>query len=370
MAREGFFKVAAIIVAATVGDGVFALPYVFQQSGWLLGLFYLAALAGIVSVAHIVYLQTLEKVGEKERLLGLVKIYFGRAGFWIGFVAIVVGLILVLVAYLILGSRFIALSSPLIQPSWAFALFWIAVSLPIVLSDRHAVDLELLGVFATSLIIIFIFGAALPRVGFGGTPAINGKNILLPFGIILLALAGWTGVEPAYESRRRSRQTRTGGAGALAVGTFFAAALYVLFVTGVFGSGAAITSDTVSGLVGWPAWERLLISALGFAAIWTAYMPISREIKNALQKDLGWSETSTRLLLVAVPPLFVLAGVNNFFLIVSFVGGVFLTLQYMLIVAVGRRALALPPLKKILLDTVALVFLLAAVYSVYAFVVH
>src|SRR5258708_2304029 len=106
-ARTQFFEIAGIVAAATVGDGVFALPFVFYNAGWELSLFYLALLAFFVSTAHVVYLKALEAEGEKNRLLGLARKYFGQTGFWIGFLAIVVGLLLTLVAYLILGMQFI-----------------------------------------------------------------------------------------------------------------------------------------------------------------------------------------------------------------------------------------------------------------------
>src|SRR5258708_3740553 len=107
MKKGSGLKIAAIVAAATVGDGGFALPFVFYQAGWLVGVAYLVVLSAFVITAHVVYLKTLEKVGEKERLLGLSKIYLGSGGFWIGFFAIVLGLLLTLVAYLILGTQFI-----------------------------------------------------------------------------------------------------------------------------------------------------------------------------------------------------------------------------------------------------------------------
>src|SRR5271170_2025604 len=97
---KNFLKIAAILAAATIGDGIFALPYVFKESGWLLGLFYLALLTAIVVVAHVVYLKTLEQVDEQERLLGLTKKYLGNWGFAAGFFSIVAGLLLSLVAIL------------------------------------------------------------------------------------------------------------------------------------------------------------------------------------------------------------------------------------------------------------------------------
>src|SRR5580698_4140751 len=94
--------IAAIVAAATIGEGVFAVPYIVQSSGWLIALGYFIAVIAVVSAAHILYLRTLAATDEKQRLLGLARKYFGGTGFWIGFVAIVIGLLLSFVAYLIL----------------------------------------------------------------------------------------------------------------------------------------------------------------------------------------------------------------------------------------------------------------------------
>ena len=118
------FTIAAVVAAATIGEGVFALPYIIQESGWVLTLCYFVALIAAVSAAHIIYLRTLTAVNEKERLLGLAKKYFGSAGFWTGFIAIVMGLLLGFVAYLVLGTQFLEILFPGIPAAVAFAVFW------------------------------------------------------------------------------------------------------------------------------------------------------------------------------------------------------------------------------------------------------
>jgi amino acid permease len=365
---KSFFTVAAILAAATVGDGVFALPYVFYTSGWLLGLIYLAFLAAIVIAAHAVYLRVLEGEDEKERLLGLAEKYFGKWGFGIGFFSIVAGLLLALVAILVLGAKFLMLLFPAAPGFLALIVFWMLVSTPLLLRDGRVVGLELVGIICTSAIIIFVFAVAWPHVSFSGTPAVSSANAFLPFGVILFALAGWTGIEPAYETRKKWNM-KSSSVAALAAGTIFAAILYVLFVMGILGSGATVTPDTLSGLANWPAWERIALALLGFLAVWTVSMPISREVKNSLEKDLGWNPFVAKLLIMFVPLLSVLAGFNNFLLVVSLAGGLFISLQYLLMISVGRRALALARPQKFLMDTLALIFILAAVYEIYYFIV-
>ncbi len=364
------FKIAGLVAAATVGDGIFALPYIFYEAGWLLCLFYMVALAGLVILAHSVYLATLEKVGEKERLLGLARIYLGESGFWIGFFAIVMGLLLTLLAYLLLGTQFIHLALPSVGEQYAFVAFWAFISIPLFLDNRHAADLEFFGIIATTVIVLLIFFTAIPHVVFGGIPAINTKDIFLPFGVILFSLAGWTSIEPVYEARKKGKGFGGRPWMSLALGTGIAAVLFAMFAAGILGSSSVITPDTASGLAAWPFWKKEMLAIMGLIAVGTVYIPISREIRNSLEKDLHWNTVASRATILFLPPLLIALGLNNFLAVIGLVGGLFLSMQYLLIVSVGRRALAPGPAKKFFLDLAAAIFILAAVYELYQFVVH
>src|SRR6266481_1956106 len=356
--KRGFLKVALVMAAATVGDGVFALPYVFLKSGWALGLAYFALLGAFVAFVHVIYFKTLERVDEKERLLGLTKKYFGARGFWVGFLIIVIGLLLSLVAILILGAKFLELLFPVIPPLAAIIIFWFIFALPLLLADGRVIGLELVGIVCTAAIIVFVFAAAWPGAGFGSAPPVRLTYAFLPFGVILFSLAGWTGVEPAYEIAKR--EGKSAPVAGVVLGTIFALILYVFFVTGILGSSFIVSPDTLSGLVSWPLWERTVFALLGFVSVWTISMPISREIRNSLDRDLRWNPLVTKFLILFAPLLVLLAGFNNFLLVVGFVGGLFLSLQYVLIILIGRRTLPLSSMKKYFLDATAVIFTLAA----------
>jgi amino acid permease len=366
--KGSFFKIAAIILAATIGEGVFALPYVFYKSGWALGLLYLAVLAAIVIFAHLIYLRTLESEGEKERLLGLVKKYLGNAGFWFGIVVIVIGLLLAVVAYLIIGPKFIELAFPWISPSAAFVIFWFLIAVPVLVTNSRAVELEVVGIVFVAGILLFVFATALPHATLMLVPALSPGNLFLPFGIILLTLTGWTGIEPAYESGKKMKKSWL--AAGVVAGTLLAGILYVLFVAGIFGSAGKITADTISGIQNWAEWKRLVVAALGLFAIGTGAVPLTHEIRNAFEKDMHWHPRAAQAIIIFLPPIAVLSGFNQFAVVLGLAGGCFIALQYLLILLVGRRALVLSAIQKFLLDAVALVFILAAVYEVYGFVVH
>jgi amino acid permease len=367
---KGFF-IAAIVAAATIGEGVFALPYIIQTAGWLLTLCYFMVLIAAVSVAHVIYLRTLAAVDEKDRLLGLAQKYFGRTGFWIGFIAIVVGLLLGFVAYLVLGAQFLGILIPGLSPAVALGVFWIFLACLVWGSEGKIAGLEIGGVALITCAIFFIFFSGRPDLAFMDLPLVLSRNIFLPFGAVLFSLAGWTSVEQVYElahgdaTRKKVTMFWMFVAGAAA-----ATLLYWLFAFGVIGGASQVAMDTVSGIGGWPAWRKDILAIIGLVSICVVSLPLAREMRGAMEKDLKWSPFISRAIIIGLPIAVVLAGFTNFLTIVSVAGGIFISTQYLLIISVGRRTLALTAREKFLLDALAVVFVAAAVYEVASFVVH
>lgn len=364
-----FLREAGVITATTLGAGVFALPYVFLRSGWATSLFYFLILGGIVVGAHVLYWRTLDKVGEKKRLLGLTRLSLGRVWYWVGILSVVVGLLLVLVIYLILANRFIHLFWP--SASWTVGLlgFWLVSVLPLLFKERRFLKLEVFGVlFIIAIIFVVFSGISLEGV-LARAHAVDFslEGLFLPFGIVLFSFAGWTAIEPLYAARRERALSTRSFSTSIIIGTLLTAALYLLFVAGIFGSAAEITDDAISGLYNWPFWRISILGVLGLFALWTSYMPIAFEVKNSLVHDLGWGGWPSLALVVFAPLALVLAGLNNFLGAVGLTGGIFASLQYVLIVLVAQRVLRLRGIKNFLSNLIVVVFLLAAVYEVYFF---
>ncbi len=367
------FTIAAIVAAATIGEGVFAVPYIIQASGWLIASGYFVAVIAIVSVVHILYLRTLAAVDEKERLLGLARKYFGATGFWIGFVAIVVGLLLGFVAYLVLGTQFLQILFPGMLSGFALAIFWILFACIVWGSEGRIAWFEALGIALISFAIFFIFFSGHPVTFLNNVPFSIPGGFLLPFGVVIFALAGWTSVEPVYEfayKKGNGRKLVAPTAFALfALGTALAGLLYWLFAAGVISTVPHVAADTVSGITTWPLWRKDILAVVGLLSICVVSVPIAREIRGAMEKDLGWNSIFSRVAIVLLPLAAVLSGFNNFLAIVGISGGVFISTQYLLIISVGRRTLALSAREKVLLDIVAIVFVCFAVYEIWHFVV-
>lgn len=366
---KAFLWAAGLMAATTFGAGLFALPYVFLKAGWLTGIFYLGALSGVVAFVQDLYRESLDAVDGRERLMGLSRTYLGL--FWQRLAPLIIfaSLVLALLVYLILADRFIKLIFPDIG-IWGVLLFWLAGSAPIILKLRRFVAFEMLGVVMMAGIVLLIAFGINDITGFSRAPALDLKNAFLPFGAVLFSLAGWTAVEPILDYERLRRISPRASRKGMAVGVCIAAALYLIFVAGIFGSAAKITDDTLSGATNFPQWKFLSVIILGLVALWTSYMPIALEIHNGLEKDFRWPAFIRLATVVFVPPLLFFLGLSNFIAILGLAGGAFLGLNYLLIILVARKVLRLGPARNFFALLFAGLFILAAVYEVYYFVVQ
>lgn len=366
MSFKNFFSGLGIIIAATIGAGLFTLPIIFKQAGWGTTTAYLVVFSGVLTYAHSLYWRT--RVAEKTdlSLLGLVRKEFGPRTQKVAFLAIVGGLILTLVIYLILGAKFLGLLFPL--EGWPAFIFWILASLPLLFSIKRFAELENLGTVLKAGIIIIIFFAALNPGALFSTPSFEAGKAFLPFGAILFALAGWTAIEPAMAAAGEEKfGTKTKWL--LVLGTVISATLYLFFVMSIFGSANSITPDTISGLAGWPVWRRWAILALGIFATWTAYLSISLEAKNSLGKGSNWKDSSAVAAVVFGPLLLLWAGLDNLMGAIGLTGGLFLSVQYIFIILLAKKKLKLCGFEDFASAFLVAVFLVGALYEIYYFAV-
>ncbi len=363
---KAIFGSAGVLVATTIGAGIFALPYVFLKAGWFLGLFYLVALSAILYEIHALFARASLEGRGRSGLTGLLAKHFGRTAAGLGSVAIAGGLLLALVVYLILSSGFVELLG-FQGGSTGVLVFWLAATLPIALNPRRFAWAEAIGAIAIAALIGIVFLNA-TSLSFGAAPLADWSNALLPFGPVLFALTGWTAIEPMRDYHEKTKSVKR-FLPALRSGTAGIAVLYLMFAMGILGSGLPIAPNTVSGLAGWPDGLRFVFGILGLIALWTSYVPIGREIKNALAVDLAWPSYAASTIVFLTPPLLFSLGLTSFLAVVGLAGGIFLSVQYLLIALVCREASRPNPNERIFLNFATALFLLAAVYEVYHFIV-
>lgn len=329
---------AALLSSLIIGAGMFALPYLFNASGILIGVFYLIAAAFIFTLIHLRYADIIEHTSGRHRFAGYARFYFGKAGFWLGAVVTGLGLILVLTAYLSLGPVFLELLIPAMGDSLSFYLFWGVGAAAILASLNRLKNFEFLATLGMLVIILVLFSLGLGKGDVTNLLSFNPALIFLPYGAVLFALYG----RPAISSLKTYfednnlpfRNLRK----AIILGTALPAGFYLLFAMGIIWlSPQGVTPDSLSGLLLAPSGIVALIGVLGIFAIWTSYFLLGFEVRDILRYDFKLPSFLAILLTIASPLILYLAGLRNFIELITITGGVFLALESIMVILMHQK---------------------------------
>lgn len=334
---------ASLLASTIVGAGMFALPYAFAKAGILSGLFYLLFFSLVVILIHLMYADIIVRTSENHRFLGYAKIYFGRVGFWLAFLISVIGAIFALTIYLILSVSFVNLIGGGIA-AWSDIYkvfgFWALGSIVIFININKLTISEFLILVLTTLIILAIFfygGINFEQIL--AMPLMNLNNFFSPYGAALFALSGGVVIPTVLGYFRNNGKSLKKAKLPIVLGSLAPVVIYFLFIVGVWKLSKEVSKDAVSGLINYlPFLFLIALGVLGAISLWSTYIVIGRNIKKSFEHDLNFPHFYAGLITVFSPLLLYFFGFKNFLELVTFVGGLFISIEGILIILMWRKA--------------------------------
>ena len=335
-----------MLAGTIIGAGMFALPFAFHSAGLAVSFLALALATFAFTVLHLMYGDLMLRTPGRHRLAGYARIYLGRGAFLLSILLSVVQMIAVLAIYLLLARQFIGAGFPSFSPALGVLLFWGIGSLAMFAGLRRIAFAELAVTCGMIAIIVLLLALAFTRGGpiaeiASGAP---GGIFSLPLAPILFALAGRVAIPSVLSYGERNRLSRGVIRRAIAFGTILSGAVYGLFALAALRLAPQPSEDMISGIIGAVPQEILLfLGILGLLSLWSSYLMVGIDVINILRYDLR-APAFVRLALVLGIPLFLaLAHVARFFALVTLVGGIFLALEGILILALFLAARAAHP---------------------------
>lgn len=337
---------ASLLAGTIIGAGIFALPFIFEKAGIITGLFYLGFFSICFVFIHLMYADLILKTeGGKNlhRFPGYAKIYLGNWGFWLAILTTIIGMLFVLTVYLILSVSFINLIKPIgldISDVSKLLTFWLFGSAAIFLGIRRIAFSEFLITGGIIVIILIIFSYGLGHFGkIISVPTFNLQNIFLPYGAVLFALMGRTAIPAVISYFQKIREPLVRAKTPIVLGTLMPALVYLLFVLGILGLSGVVSENAVSGLIGRiPESILILVGIFGLISLWSSYIVIGLDVKNALKYDLKFPKILAGLTVIILPVLLYFWGFQNFLTLVSLIGGIFIALEGIFIALMWLRA--------------------------------
>ncbi len=344
--RARSWKATFILFGTIVGAGIFGLPALIQKSGWLIGVFWMLALAGVVALTHLLYAEVVMVTPGRHRLVGYVRLYLGKGLSGIEAVNSTLNLYGGSLAYLILGGLFaaailtpVAAVSPL-YGSLALFLFGLAAAWGGAAFLSRFDFAMTIGELTSFLLLA---GVALTAFGPGNLAHADFSQAFLPYGVVLFAYGGLTAVPEVADiiGLGKPRLVRR----SVIIGTLMAAGLTIIFATAVVGAlGPDVTPESVSGLARkFGGVLPVLGGVTGFLSILTSYAVFGANLKSQFQFDLKLKPLSALFAAVVLPFLLYLAGIRSFGRILEFVGAVLVGLEGIFVALVYLKAKAKHP---------------------------
>lgn len=357
---------ASILSGTIIGAGVFALPYVFVRAGWVTGVAYLFLLTVAVWIIHSMFAEVILHVGEGHRFVGYVRILLGGAPFRIALITSVLGLILTLTAYLVLGISFINLLYPQGSELVKVIIFWLLGSLLVLVRIRLLALLEFLVVIGLLFIIAFIFILGLGGWHkFGSLSTISPGYLFSPFGPILFSLIGRTAIPSVINYISDAGLPSFLVKRAILLGTVIPPLFYLAFIVGIIGLSNNVSIDSVSGLIATaPRSVLFIVGIFGLLSLLSTYIVLGIDVSKNLILDLRLPKAASLTAVIALPMVFYLFGLKNFLGLASIIGGVFISLEAAMIALMWKKIGAATSKRALIAYVLAGIFLLGAFYEI------
>lgn len=305
------FVASFTLVGAIIGAGILGLPYVFSKSGFLIGLFWLIFLGGVVVFTNLCLGEVILRSKTFHQLPGYAEKYFGNVGKYFMLVAMLIGIYSALLAYILgEGQSLSQLFTGGLNFSFYFGIgFWVLMALLLREGLRGLKKAEFWGVGIIFLIVVFIFIFSLNKINLNNLIYTNFSYVFFPFGVIFFALMGFAAIP---EIGRILKSNKKLFKKSVFFGILISVFLYILFVFAFVGMLGQEVSEIATLSFG------PLLILLGIFTMFTSYFVLSFALKDILVFDFKKTNVISWFFVFIVPLFLYL--IISFFNLAGFVG--------------------------------------------------
>lgn len=338
--KSNLLGAIAIIVGTSVGAGIFGLPYVISKVGVAIGISYLIVLGCIALITTLAYGEVVLRTKGIHQFPEYARIYLGARAKKIALISLMFGFYGAMIAYLTEVSNFLY---ALIGPYWGgelityrllyFALIAAAIFLGLGMIQR----LEIIMVFSMLLILALLIIFGIPKIQLQHVVDFNLNYLLLPYGVILFALASASAV-PDMKNILADNKAKLKKA--IIIGILIPLVVYIIFSVVIVGiSGPDTTESAVLGLRGTLGPIAISIGAIfGILSMTTSFMVLGLVLKEVYQFDYKIHRILAWALVVFPPLLIVLLNLLSFIEVIGISGAIIGGVDGIIIISMFKKA--------------------------------
>ena len=333
----------ATLSGTIIGVGLFALPYVTLKVGFWVILGYFLVLGALVILIHSFFGELALKTPDFKRLPGFAKLHLGNWGEKAAFISTILGIFGAILAYLIVGGEFLTeLLSPIFGGGNLFwtIVYFLAGAILIFFGIKAISRVELWGLILFFVVLILIFFRGKYLINIENLFFIHPSSIIshwfLPYGAILFSLWGATLIPEIEEmlGERKELMRKI-----IPIAILIPALVYLFFIYLILGiTGPQTTESALTGLRNFLG-DGIVSLALFFGVLttFTSFIALGLTLRKVFWYDLKIEKNFAWLITCFFPLILFLIGVKQFIPVISFVGGVMLGIDGILILLMYRK---------------------------------
>ena len=311
---------SSVIIGTVIGAGILGLPFAFAQSGFLTGLLVLGFIGACILTLSVFFGEITLRTKGNHQLTGYTEQYLGKSAKHIQALLLLFGMFSALLAYMIgLGQIITSLlgGSATLWSLICYAVLAVFViwGLGIIKRIEFVISFVFLG-------LLFILAAiATPHIDTNAWRDFDWHNFFIPYGAILFACSGIVSIPEAKMVLHAQKGERF-LLSAILIGNIFPVLLYACFTAIVLAvTGAHTTEIATIGLSNIVGPLALAIGSLfAIAAMSSSFMTLGTAIAEIFQFDYKLKHGHALIITLAIPLIFFVFGLRDFFGIVSTAG--------------------------------------------------
>lgn len=330
------YHAVALIVSGTVGAGVLGIPYAIAKVGIIPGMISIMILGFLMMGFNLLLGSIAVRTKQSLQLSGLARKYLGRWG-EICMTGIVYSMLFGVLLIYIIGQGE-ALAAMLGGSAVYWSLIFFVVATVLLFSGMKTIKtVELILTLLILVVVLLLASWTAPHTNLAHFSYINLGAIFFPYGVILFAFHSATTIPEAHTLVQDNAHTFKR---AIVLSTVISMLIYIIFAVMVVGvTGAATTEIATIGL-GDAIGKKMIVFGNIFAviAMGTSYLMTGLALADSLHWDYAVPRYFSRLLVSFIPLLLFGLGFRQFIAAVDFIGGVCISLEMLLILAIYWQA--------------------------------
>lgn len=330
------FEGVALIVSGTIGAGVLGMPYAIAKVGLLLGVAYIVFIGALMMGLHLLLGQIATQTQGNFQLVGLARKYLGRGGELVMTVLFYLVGLGVLEVYIVGQGH--ALSTLLGGSEFFWSIcFWAIGSLLVYYGLRTVKVADFILSMLILCVILVVSFFSVPHVKVANWQYTNLANMFLPYGVVLFAYSGMAAVLEAYNLLRDNKLVFKK---VIIAAGLIVMCVYLFFVFAVLGVTGVNTTEIATIGLGQKIGPAMFVfgNLFAFLAMSTGFLMVGLSARNSLCWDHKLSPLLSTGLVCGLPLAVFLLGLRQFVSAIDFIGGVFLSIEMIMVILIYLRA--------------------------------